>query len=316
MALVGQERSLLSEIIDGLQLIYDQRIYASRGHSSLFAYLVKDLGYSEAPAYRRANAVKMVKEIPAIADQVKSGDLNLNTLADAASAFRRKEKEQGEKMSSTEKTKTLNSLVGKSKREAEKELAKSFPQVKEPKTSQRQLTTKGDSKVKTKLSLILSEEQMKVITRLKELYPRKDLAEILIEAGASLLKKGDPMEKAKRAIIKRNLKRESTSKLPNKRRPFSPGKIEIDKITSRKTSVVPAAIKHEVWVRDGGKCQFKDSVTGRTCGSSVSVQMDHLKPRAWGGQHSTQNIELCCKTHNLYRAKKLLGDSVMKAYWK
>ena len=155
-----------------------------------------------------------------------------------------------------------------------------------------------------------------MITRLKELYPRKDLAEILLEAGTLLLKKSDPMEKAKRAKTRINSKKKSSSQLTKHNILLSPGKMNIGKTkNSSKTSTVPAAVRHEVWMRDGGKCQFKDAVTGRTCGSSVSVQMDHLKPRSWGGQHSPQNLELCCQTHNLYRAKKLLGDKLMKAYW-
>src|SRR5690606_5640123 len=32
-----------------------------------------------------------------------------------------------------------------------------------------------------------------------------------------------------------------------------------------------------------GRCTFKDPLTGRTCGSSYQVELDHIIPRALGG---------------------------------
>lgn len=322
LILISKERSLLSQIIDYLQMIYDQRIYAERGHSSLFAYVVKELGYSESAAYRRVNAVKMIKEIPGLADQVKSGALNLNTLADAASAFRRNEKQERKKLSPKEKARSLDSLVGKSKREAEKKLAKIFPQSETPKTTLRQFTTKQDDGVKTKVTLVFSEKQMKVIHRLKELYPGKDLTELFFIAGQDFLKRTDPMEKAQRIIQKKHIKEQVIEKIRDReeiqKNNISPGKVPVPKNNKVDQEIkrVPSNIKHKVWVRDKGECQFRNKKTGKICGSKMSLELDHLKPRAWGGEHSIDNIQLCCKVHNLYRAKKLLGDNKMRPYWK
>jgi hypothetical protein len=63
--LVATDRKTLSDILKHLQIVYDTRLFAKLGHSSLHKYLIKELGYSESAAFRRVQALKLVKEIPA-----------------------------------------------------------------------------------------------------------------------------------------------------------------------------------------------------------------------------------------------------------
>jgi hypothetical protein len=59
------------------------------------------------------------------------------------------------------------------------------------------------------------------------------------------------------------------------------------------TDRVPAAVRREVWKRDGGKCQWK-LASGEVCGSTLRVQLDHIVPRALGGPSTTDNTRCLC----------------------
>ena len=45
---------------------------------------------------------------------------------------------------------------------------------------------------------------------------------------------------------------------------------------------IPAAVRRHVWLRDGGRCCYRDPLTGRGCTSSHLLQIDHLLPIAQG----------------------------------
>ncbi len=234
----------MAEIIDHLQRAYDTRLYAVRGHSSLFVYLVKELGYSEAAAYRRVNAVKLVKELPSIREDMQMGRLHLNTLADAAASHQ--------------------------------------------------------------CTVLFSEDEMKVIQRLKEIYPQKTLSEILILTAREHVQRHDPQEKAKRIVMKSGQIQggDSEKSLGDDSEPAA-------KIASK---TIPARVKHLVRVRDQGQCCYKDPQTGQICGSRSALEFDHIQPQALGGEHRVDNLQALCRTHNLLRAHGTFPEKV-NIYW-
>ena len=64
---------------------------------------------------------------------------------------------------------------------------------------------------------------------------------------------------------------------------------------------IPAAVRRHVWQRDGGRCCYRDSLTGRRCASSHLLQIDHLLPVAQGGGPEQSNLELACFAHHRLR---------------
>jgi hypothetical protein len=76
---------------------------------------------------------------------------------------------------------------------------------------------------------------------------------------------------------------------------------------------VPAAVRREVWKRDGGCCQWAlDS--GGVCGSRLRVQLDHIIPKASGGKSVVGNLRLLCERHNKWAARQKLGHNSMNRY--
>jgi hypothetical protein len=60
---------------------------------------------------------------------------------------------------------------------------------------------------------------------------------------------------------------------------------------------IPAKVRYEAYMRDGGKCVM--------CGSSENIQFDHILPFSKGGSHSLENIQILCQSCNLKKTDKL-----------
>ena len=64
---------------------------------------------------------------------------------------------------------------------------------------------------------------------------------------------------------------------------------------------IPAAVRRHIWQRDGGRCCYRDPLTGRRCRSSHLLQIDHLLPVAEGGGPEPSNLVLRCFAHHRMR---------------
>ena len=72
--------------------------------------------------------------------------------------------------------------------------------------------------------------------------------------------------------------------------------------TSRSSGrAVPAAVRREIWQRDGGRCSYVDPRTGRRCGSRHLLEIDHRIPFARGGGAERANLRLLCSAHHRQR---------------
>lgn len=72
-----------------------------------------------------------------------------------------------------------------------------------------------------------------------------------------------------------------------------------------------AAVKREVWARDGAQCAFVGR-NGR-CPERNFLEYHHRKPYARKGPPTAINIELRCRAHNVYEAELDFGPEVMAA---
>jgi len=76
---------------------------------------------------------------------------------------------------------------------------------------------------------------------------------------------------------------------------------------------IPAAVKREVWGRDGGRCQWPVD-SGGVCASMVRVEFDHIIPRALGGSSRPGNVRLLCRFHNDLAARRAFGAGWMNQF--
>jgi hypothetical protein len=120
-------------------------------------------------------------------------------------------------------------------------------------------------------------------------------ADEILEAGLDLLL--ERVAKRRGLVEKPRPPREAKGSAPGK--PASP--------------YVPAHVRREVWKRDGGRCQFPLD-GGRVCGSTHCLEIDHIKPRALGGESTIENCRIACRAHNGLAARRVFGDAWMDRY--
>ncbi|MBD3332333.1 HNH endonuclease [candidate division GN15 bacterium] len=66
----------------------------------------------------------------------------------------------------------------------------------------------------------------------------------------------------------------------------------------QRSRIIPAEVKQEVWIRDGGKCAI--------CGATDELHFDHDIPYSKGGSSITaDNVRILCARHNLAKSDKI-----------
>ena len=90
--LSGIEHHLEVVVIDHLREIHKRRLYLRSGFSSLFDYAVRELGYSDAAAWRRIKAMRLCAEVEGVRERLRNGTMTLNAAAQLQNAFDRQER--------------------------------------------------------------------------------------------------------------------------------------------------------------------------------------------------------------------------------
>jgi hypothetical protein len=113
-----------------------------------------------------------------------------------------------------------------------------------------------------------------------------------VQPGAT---KEQVIEVALDLLLEKQAKRRAEVKRPQE----NPRPAKVDHVT--------AAVKREVWARDGGKCQWPVD-GGETCGATVRLEVDHVVPRGKGGPSTVSNCRILCRFHNVEAARHAYGD--------
>ena len=92
--LSGIEHHLEVVVIDHLREIQKRRLYLRRGFSSLFDYTVRELGYSDAAAWRRLKAMRLCSDFDGVRERLQDGSMTLNAAAQLQNAFDRQERDR------------------------------------------------------------------------------------------------------------------------------------------------------------------------------------------------------------------------------
>ncbi|MGE3757085.1 MAG: HNH endonuclease [Pseudobdellovibrionaceae bacterium] len=309
---IKEERRITVEVLHHFRELEHRKIFLEKGYPSLFAYIVKELGYSDSAAYRRIEAMRALKELPDIESKIEFGSVNLTTLAKVQTYFKA-EKKDGNVISPSRKTELIESLENKSTREVEKVLLELRPQAVQEEIV-RAITSEH-----TELKVVLNKELKGDLDQIKNLlshkYPNMNYTDLIGVLAKNALQRLAPNLKKKRADpenrkteSQRNSKAESkvTSQSDNQREATSSPKVNPQNETYAKRSrYIPTAIKREVWVRDQGECTFKNHKTGQACGSKKFLDYDHIKPFSFGGESTAENLRLLCRGHNQLRAAQM-----------
>lgn len=316
--LVGSERKILHSILEHINEVATRQLYLEKAHSSLYEYLVKECHYSGSAAMRRIAAAKLLKEVPVVSEKIQSGVLNLSQIGELARAIKEKEN-TGVQVSSLQKEKLLAVISGKSTVETQKEISKGLDL--DLKIPEKKFVQKDDS---VRVELTLTASQYQKLLNCKDLAAHSLLSEssdislaAVIERLANhyLSQKTKPSaaeEIQDRSMLK-DWKRGTDTSIPrtsekvvNKLGGKSGRKTaknnEPEKPKSTNKTLTPKTRK-EILARDKC-CQYKDLTTGKICGSTFGLEVDHIKPQWASGDHSSENLQTLCRAHNIYKYQR------------
>ncbi len=280
VSLTREEREITLQVLHHLRAAESRKLFAIRGHSSLFDYAVLELKYSEGSAQRRISAMRLLRELPELEEKVESGELKVTQLSQVQSFLRAKAK-TGRRYSMEEKRELVLGTIGKSTREVAQELN----------------PNRAESiQVEAEALQALKEARDRFAHELPHAASFSDVIGFLAKRAL----KTDPMKKPGRKA------RSSTQSFPPSIPPSSPLSSPPTEIVNsppalavRRTRVIPVAVRREVWRKEHEGCAYLSRVTGKRCASRHRLQVDHIRPYSLGGSsRDSKNLRLLCAVHN------------------
>lgn len=274
-SLAERERRITLELLAHFREIEARGLHLDRGYPSLYEYAVRELKLSEGAAYRRVQAMQLLKDIPEAEGEISSGKLSLTTAAKVQNAYRR--------ATVVAKRAALQSLAGKTTREVDRALAAHAGN-----TSREY--ARWVSAEEVQLTVYLAKPTFEGLTELQSLRAHTratpTYGNTVTELVALGQEKWNPLQR---------------------KAPLAPVEPCVNAAKERNPRLVPSALRVAVWRRDGGRCTYQDPTSGRRCESRHYLQIDHIKPFALGGTAELENLRLLCGQHNRRRAEKTYG---------
>ena len=268
----GNEKKITLSILFHLIELERRKLFLELGFSSLFDYCVRKLGYSDGSAHRRIMGARCIRNNPELAEMFLQGKVTLCSIAIAAPILKAGKTSPAE-------------LIGKSKREVERMVAKEIPMA--PKREVIKSVVVEAPKAPLFPTTPPVEKYEIRFTISKEVYERFEEAKAKLSnsLGSSLTVEG---------VFSKLL--ESYLRLTERKaRP-----------SNKNSRYIPRSVKREVYRRDKGTCSYV-SPDGTGCCERKYLHFDHIQPFALGGKTEASNLRLLCSAHNRLQAEKSFG---------
>ncbi len=329
--LAGCEREVQVEFLLHLAEFDTRRAWAEAGHRSLWDYLLRVVHLREGAAFRRIAAMRVVRRLPVVAEALRDGRLCLSTVAVlepllteanvgelvARAAFLTKAEVQRLAVTLQPRTAPKDGLrlLPSKKAEAREAHASvdehstppvpvaatppppaAFQLAPPPSRATLEPVTADTYSLRATVDAALQKEIQELRSLLSHKIPNGDLVTVLREAVKCALEK--------------HRKRKGASEPSGKRK--SPAAAKPAKETVCGRQPISAAVRREVWKRDGGRCTWCGP-DGQRCGSTWKVELDHIQPAALGGPSTVGNLRILCRSHNALAAEHAFGREHMEA---
>jgi 5-methylcytosine-specific restriction endonuclease McrA len=297
-----KEKSATLELLRFLKQIEERRTFAVMGYPSLFKYVEEGLGYSPAQASERVSAMRLLRQVPAVAENLRDGAHTLTSIAKLASHVRREglKPEQASALVLESANQTVVSL--------EKHLA-GVALVEPPKLERAKII----SRELTRLTLDVDDEFMALVQRMKELKgnPALPLSEVFASAMQEFVKKRevknpDVKNPSENSPEKSQQNKSSTSGAEVKSKP--------SEVKTTRTRYIRVHDRRIVRIRAHDECEYTHEETGKRCGSKTGLQFEHITPFAHGGGNREENLKLYCAAHNRLSAIRVYGEEKMRPF--
>jgi 5-methylcytosine-specific restriction endonuclease McrA len=299
------ERELLVDNLWALAVLDKRKAVVALGYSSLFAFCREYLGLSKPETWRRTTAARLLMRFPILAEHLADKRLSLGSVCELRDVLEECRLDEILSRAAGRTEEEVEALVAALKPQpAPAELFRKLP-APAPRPAQQQLDL-GTPRPGTEPPV--ESREVPVVERpaatIKPINAEQHVLRITVSAefkadlDALRDEIGGSLEELLHGCVRERLR-------TCRRRRHGAGQKKT--ATPRKGSRYnPAAIKHEVWKRDGGQCTFV-GVSGHRCSSRYRLQIHHLDPHGKGGEISVENLTLRCQAHNLYAAEQDYG---------
>lgn len=285
--IVEEERKIVQVLIWHLQEIQDRKLYLSLGYESLYKCLIGHFKMSDTTAYGRIKVLKILEDVPEVSEALKSGELNISSIALAHSFIEKHEKLTGEDLTPNDKIELLESLKNKTTTEVKELFARCNPEAVLPWDEIRPLN-ETHFQMRSTLKKDLVEKMIYLKSLISHEYINPSHEELLTLAFDALIEK---IEKKKginqkiSAIQKQASKRTSRPK---------------QSFTDRSSRYIPRDVKRFVLKRAQNQCEHVH-INGERCPSRFQLQFDHIIAFSKGGKATLENMQLLCRVHNAFK---------------
>jgi hypothetical protein len=340
-ALLRNEQGAMADFLLNLADFDAGKMWRDLGHASLFSYLRRELGLSAGAAQYRKTAAELIQRFPEVESALRAGRLCLSSVIEVAKV-----------LTPENRNDVLPRFFGLSRREAEMVAASIRPaesiplrdvvtygrphavEVRAPAASPQpsllhpaslELRPAETNETKTPRAGDLANAAPEPLPSATP--PARDSAEPLdgevsrfhVTVTRTLLAKleaakhalahampgataGEILEAGLDLLLEKAGKRRGLVEKPRK------------EPSPSKSDAVPAHVRRAVWLRSGGRCEWRLE-SGEVCGSTHQLELDHHPiPRAHNGPSTEDNIRVHCRPHNLLGARRLFGDACMDRY--
>jgi len=247
------EKALLSVLMQ----MQEKKVFRLFKCTGIFSYCMKVLGFSESQATYFGSVARVSKEVPELKAAIDSGVLSIS-----------KARRIVKVIDKTNQKEWINKAATLPQKVLDREVAAVNPSV-----VQERVKPVDYSRYEVKLGISL--ELKKKLDRVLDLESRKQKRAINLEQALealldNYLDKKKKIKKAKRTVLR-----------TVKTKPSEAGKRRL-----------PSAIKHQVNLRDEGKCQEPG------CENSRWTEIHHIKPLSEGGSNALANLKTLCSAHH------------------
>jgi hypothetical protein len=305
-------------------------LWAREAARSMFEYCTEVLHLSEAEAYLRIAVARASRKHPLLLEMLGDGRLHLSGIAKLAPHLTR-----------TNRDEVLARAVHKSKRQIEELVAELEPQPDAVSVIRKLPAPRGHEPVLHAAAadasgqlrpgavvvpapspcmapLAVQQTQRPTIqptapARYKVQFTASAAFREKLERLAALVRSTNPG--ADLSAVLEAAVTEKLARLEARRygRTTTPRKSVAEADTSAGCRYVPTPVRRAVDDRDGGRCRFVGS-DGQQCSARHALQFHHRQNYADGGDHSPDNLQLMCSSHNLLLAERDFGQELMARY--
>jgi hypothetical protein len=282
--IIQRYRSEEQKLLSVLQQIEAQFVFRELGYSSMFQYCIERHKLSESRAYELIYVSRKCAEVPRLKAAMEAGAVSLSAAKRIGSVVTEENAELWISQAATLKQKELERAVATvNPKAAVKERIK-------PVAAERSTLVVG-----------ISHSLEKKLARVRELVAQSsakpcDLERALEQMADLFLESKDPVRRAER-ITQKKLAAASKANQHVLSKVAAPARKSPPAVARQTRSPIPAAIRHQVMLRDRGECQGT-TPQGTRCGCRQWTDIHHIRPVSLGGSHALDNLLTLCSNHH------------------